>query len=213
MVREQLEARGIVDPRVLEAFRRVPREQFMAAELAAEAYEDGALPIECGQTISQPYMVGLMTQSLRLQGWERVLEIGTGSGYQAAILALLAREVYTVERHPTLQVRARLACDALGLTNIRYRTANGVMGWPEAAPFDAIVVTAGAPTVPVALLEQLGDGGRLVIPVGPMEMQSLLLILRSGDRFEHESLAECRFVPLIGEEGWPDLPRSEPARP
>jgi protein-L-isoaspartate(D-aspartate) O-methyltransferase len=158
-------------------------------------------------------MVALMTQCLRLTGSERVLEIGTGSGYQAAILALLAHKVYTVERHPALQAQARAVCTALGITNIEYRLADGVMGWPEAAPFDAIIVTAGAPTVPIALLQQLGDGGRLVIPVGPMEMQSLLLITRVGDRFDREELTECRFVPLIGDEGWPELTRSEPARP
>jgi protein-L-isoaspartate(D-aspartate) O-methyltransferase len=204
MVREQLEARGIHDPRVLAAFRRVPRERFVPPDLAAQAYEDSALPIGCDQTISQPYIVALMTQSLGIRGGERVLEIGTGSGYQAAILSLLAATVFTVERHAALQEGARQVCAQLGYGNIRFRLTQGLTGWPEEAPFEAIVVTAGAPHVPDVLLEQLADGGRMSIPVGPPEMQSLLVVTRRGDAFEHQEITGCRFVPLIGEDAWPE---------
>jgi len=204
MVREQLEARGIHDPRVLAAFRRVPRERFVPPDLAAQAYEDSALPIGREQTISQPYMVALMTQSVGLQGGERVLEIGTGSGYQAAILSRLTATVFTVERHPALQEQARRVCRELGYENIRFRLVEGVTGWPEEVPFPAIVVTAGAPRVPPALLDQLADGGRMVIPVGSPEMQSLLVVTRRDAAFEHQELTGCRFVPLVGEDGWPE---------
>jgi protein-L-isoaspartate(D-aspartate) O-methyltransferase len=204
MAREQLEARGIHDPRVLAAFRRVPRERFVPPDLAAEAYEDSALPIGHEQTISQPYMVALMTQSVGLQGGERVLEIGTGSGYQAAILSRLAATVFTVERHSALQEQARWVCRELGYENIRFRLVDGVTGWPEEASFPAIVVTAGAPRVPPVLLDQLADGGRMVIPVGSPEMQSLLVVTRRGDDFEHQEITGCRFVPLVGEDGWPE---------
>jgi protein-L-isoaspartate(D-aspartate) O-methyltransferase len=201
MVREQLEARGIHDPRVLAAFRRVPRERFVPPDLAAQAYEDSALPIGHEQTISQPYMVALMTQSVGLQGGERVLEIGTGSGYQAAILSCLAATVFTVERHSALQEQARRACRELGYENIRFRLVEGVTGWPEEVSFPAIVVTAGALRVPPVLLDQLADGGRMVIPVGSPEMQSLLVVTRRGEEFEHQEITGCRFVPLVGEDG------------
>jgi protein-L-isoaspartate(D-aspartate) O-methyltransferase len=210
MVREQLEARGIHDPRVLAAFRRVPRERFVPPDLAPEAYDDGALPIGLEQTISQPYIAALMTQSVGLQGGERVLEIGTGSGYQAALLSLLTSVVFTVERHPALQEQARQVCRELEYENIRFRLVEGVTGWAEEAPFAAIVVTAGAPRVPPVLLDQLADGGRMVIPVGPPEMQSLLVVTRRGDDFERQEITGCRFVPLVGEDGWPEPETPDP---
>lgn len=198
MVREQLIHRGIRDERVLETFRRLPRHRFVTDRELELAYGDHPLPIGQNQTISQPYIVALMTEALQLKGDEKVLDIGTGSGYQAAILAELAAAVYTVERLPALMERARLVLDDLGYTNIFYRVGDGAAGWPEESPFDAILVAAAAKTVPPALLEQLARGGRLVIPVGNSWFQDLVLVTREEDGVLHrEKLCGCRFVPLI----------------
>lgn len=204
MVAEQLQARGIRDPRVLRAMLRVPRHRFVPPELAASAYEDGPLPIGQGQTISQPYMVALMTQCLELTGTERVLEVGTGSGYQSAVLAELCRWVYTVERIPELAARAERTLRELGYHNVSVRVGDGTLGWPEEAPFEGILVTAGAPEAPPALLEQLAEGGRLVIPVGTRYSQTLQRITRRGGRLEVEEFGPCVFVPLVGRQGWPE---------
>jgi protein-L-isoaspartate(D-aspartate) O-methyltransferase len=205
MVEEQLIGRGITAPLVLRAVRLVPRERFVPPSLVGHAYEDSALPIPEGQTISQPYMVALMTQSLQLTGGERVLEVGTGSGYQAAILSRIAAEVFSVERHTALSERAREVCQELGYSNIHFRVteADEVVGWEEAAPFDGIVVTAGAPRIPEVLLRQLRDGARLVIPVGTEESQRLMVVQRQGTKFEQLMGTCCRFVPLVGTDGWP----------
>ncbi len=202
MVREQLETRGIRDRRVLDAMRRVPRERFVPEHLRERAYDDAALPVECGQTISQPYMVAKMTELLELGGGERVLEIGTGTGYQTAILALLAGHVYTIEWHLRLMLAARARLEALGIDNVTYRCGDGSRGWPEKAPFDGILVAAGAPDVPESLEQQLGIGGRLVIPVGPPAEQTLVRVVRTGEGLERQRLFPCRFVKLLGEEGW-----------
>ncbi|MBD3235959.1 MAG: protein-L-isoaspartate(D-aspartate) O-methyltransferase [Candidatus Eisenbacteria bacterium] len=202
MVEVQLEARGIRDARVLEAFRRVPRHEFVEPAMAAQAYADRPLPIGHGQTISQPYMVAIMTELLDLQPDHRVLEIGTGSGYQAAILAELARSVFTVERMPELARAARERFDRLGLDNILQRVGDGTLGWKQYAPYDRIVVTAGAPRVPASLRDQLVDGGLLVVPTGSRLGQVLELIRREGERFAHERSIACTFVPLCGAEGW-----------
>jgi len=203
MVRRDLAARGITDERVLGAVRRVRRERFVWDVDARDAYADHPLRIGEGQTISQPYMVALMTEVLKLEGPEKVLEIGTGSGYQTAILAELAREVCTVERIEALSERARGTLADLGYENIRYRVGDGTLGWPEEAPFDRIIVTAGAPSVPESLKGQLAEAGRLVIPVGGGHGQDLLIVTREGDEFRTEKGTGCIFVKLIGEEGWP----------
>ncbi len=199
MVQTQLAARGIRDTRVLEVMRRIPRHWFVPPESVHLAYEDTPLPIGCGQTISQPYIVALMTELLHLQGTEKVLEIGTGSGYQTAILAELAREVYTIELEPELLERARrILTEYLGYTHVRFRQGDGYAGWPEAAPFDAIMVTAAPPEIPSPLLEQLRIGGRMVIPVGTWD-QDLLLVVRHGPETEDvtvRSITPVRFVPL-----------------
>lgn len=202
MVEYQLRQRGIHDERVLKAFQKVPRHRFVRPQDIWYAYEDYPLPIGFGQTISQPYMVALMTELLSLQGDERVLEVGTGSGYQAAILAELAREVFTIERIPELAERARKILEELGYTNVRVVIGDGSRGIPEKAPFDAIVVTAAAPSPPEALLRQLSDGGRLVVPIGSRALQELMRYTRRGAAFEGESFGACVFVPLVGEEGW-----------
>jgi protein-L-isoaspartate(D-aspartate) O-methyltransferase len=202
MVAEQLRRRDIRDERVLAAMARVPRHLFVPAASQSEAYEDRPLPIGDGQTISQPYMVAIMTQALGLAGGERVLEIGTGSGYQTAVLAELSREVFTVERLFALFQKAENRLRNLGYENIRCRLGDGSKGWPEKAPFDGILVTAGAPGVPEALKAQLAEGGRLVIPVGSRYTQSLLRIERTGGRFAEEDITGCVFVPLVGESGW-----------
>ncbi len=209
MVVEQLERRGIRDERVLAAMRKVPRHLFVDLSLAHRAYDDHPLPIGERQTISQPYMVALMTAALELRGTERVLEIGTGSGYQAAILAELAHWVYSIERIPSLAERAERILARLGYRNISIAVGDGSLGWPEAAPFEAIIVTAGAPDVPLALLEQLQLGGRLVIPVGPPCSQTLRRVMKGEKGFQQESLASCVFVKLVGEHGWRDEERSE----
>ncbi|PIQ84531.1 MAG: protein-L-isoaspartate O-methyltransferase [Candidatus Omnitrophica bacterium CG11_big_fil_rev_8_21_14_0_20_63_9] len=203
MVKEQLQARGIVNPRVLAAFRRVPRHVFVPPQLVSEAYTDHPLPIGGGQTISQPYMVALMTERLRLQGHERVLEIGTGSGYQAAILAELALEVYSVERLPELLADVSDRLSGLGYLNVHLAAANGSLGWPERAPYDAILVTAAVPRVPQPLIEQLAEGGRMVLPVGPAQGQVLMEVHKRGGTVTEQPLIGCVFVPLIGEYGWP----------
>lgn len=202
MVRKQLESRGIRDRRVLEAMRVVPRHRFIPEARRYAAYDDMPLEIGYGQTISQPYMVGLMTQMLEVQPSDRILEIGTGSGYQAAVLALLAHEVFTVERVPELARRAQQTLYELGYDNVRVYEGDGTHGLPECAPYDGIIVTAGAPHVPQALKEQLADGGRLVCPVGPRGMQHLVRIVRRADRFCEEEGIGCIFVPLIGADGW-----------
>ncbi|MCG8472541.1 MAG: protein-L-isoaspartate(D-aspartate) O-methyltransferase [Desulfobacterales bacterium] len=202
MVRRQVEARGISDPRVLEVMRQVPRHRFVSEALMDRAYGDFPLPIGEKQTISQPFIVAEMTQALSLTGSERVLELGTGSGYQAAVLSRLVYRVYTIERIHTLYARARRAFDDLRYFNIVSRFSDGTTGWPEEGPFDAIIVTAGGPEVPVHLTDQLTDGGRLVMPVGGVDTQDLLRITRAGDELIKENMGKCRFVPLIGEHGW-----------
>jgi protein-L-isoaspartate(D-aspartate) O-methyltransferase len=198
LLARRLAAQGIRDPRVLEAMARLPRERFVPPTLAGEADEDWPLPIGSGQTISQPYVVGFMTEQLALQGDERVLEIGTGSGYQTAILALLAREVFSIEIRPELAERAReILLDELRLENVRLRTGDGTLGWPEAAPFDGILGAAAAPEVPPALVDQLAPGGRLILPVGVGEGQILRLVERGRDGVKIEAdLLPVRFVPL-----------------
>lgn len=192
----------IADKRVVEAMRRVPREAFVSAELYHAAYEDRPLSIGFGQTISQPFIVALMVQALELRGDEKVLELGTGSGYEAAILAELAQKVVTVECIPELAESAKKVLDELGYTNIEVYVAGKTLGWPEGAPYDAIIVSAGAPAVPQALIQQLAWNGRMVIPVGSRWQQDLLKItkLRKGNRTEN--LGGCYFVPLIGEGAW-----------
>ncbi len=209
MVERQLAKRGIAEERVLQAFREVPREEFVPPNLAEFAYRDSPLPIGDGQTISQPYIVAVTMEALALRGDERVLEVGTGSGYAAAVLSRLARDVFTIERHESLanQARARLA--KLGFDNVEVLHGDGTLGWPERAPFDAIAVAAGGPEVPKALRAQMAIGGRLVIPVGPDESSQILVrVTKIGpDEFREEPLTEVRFVPLIGAEGWPDEQR------
>lgn len=202
MMEEQLVSRGIRDAKVLEAMGHVPRHEFVDPGMVAQAYEDHPLNIGSKQTISQPYIVALMTEALRLQGGEKVLEIGTGSGYQTAVLAEICRQVFTIERIATLSNRARGTLYRLGYVNVTLRIGDGTAGWPEAAPFDGILVTAAAPLIPPPYLRQLPDGGRLVIPRGEIERQELVRITRKGDKFSEEILGECRFVKLIGEHGW-----------
>lgn len=202
MVRRQVEGRGISDPRVLEVMCQVPRHLFVSEALRERAYGDFPLPIGEKQTISQPFIVAEMTQALGLTGTERVLELGTGSGYQAAILSRLVYRVYTIERIHTLFMRARKVFDELRYFNIVPRFSDGTTGWPEEGPYDAIIVTAGAPEIPMHLTEQLADGGRLVMPVGGADTQDLLRITRVGDELVKENMGKCRFVPLIGEFGW-----------
>ena len=200
MVKYQIEARGIKDRRVIEAMRKVPRHLFVPPEYRDAAYEDRPLPIGEGQTISQPYIVALMTEALGLKGGERVLEIGTGSGYQAAILAELAGEVYTIEIVPSLAKRAEELLRDLGYDNIHVSQGDGSFGWPEAAPFDAIILTCAAPRVPERLLEQLKDKGRMVLPLGRDPFfQSLVLIIKDGDEFEQRMITGVVFVPMTGE--------------
>jgi protein-L-isoaspartate(D-aspartate) O-methyltransferase len=204
MVSEHLLARGIRDAAVIRAMREVPREAFLPPEMERFAYDDGPLPIEAGQTISQPYIVAYMIEALELLGRERVLEIGTGSGYAAAVLSRCAAEVFTVERIAILAQSAATRLQALGHRNVTVHLGDGTMGWPEHAPYDAVVVTAGAPEVPDELLQQLAPGGRLVIPVGPTpHLQDLVRVRKDAQgRFRREELCPVRFVPLIGEQGW-----------
>jgi protein-L-isoaspartate(D-aspartate) O-methyltransferase len=204
MVERQIAARGVRDRRVLEAMREVPRDRFVEPALAGRSYDDVPLSIGSGQTISQPYIVAVMCESLGLVGSERVLEIGTGSGYGAAVLGRLAREVYTIERHPELAERAAARLAGLGFINVHVAVGDGTLGLPERAPYEAIVVTAAGPKVPAALLDQLEIGGRLVIPVGDeTERQRLLRIdRRSQTHFHSTDLGGVAFVPLVGAEGW-----------
>jgi protein-L-isoaspartate(D-aspartate) O-methyltransferase len=202
MVREQIARRGVSDPRVLEAMRAVPRERFVPPARADQAYADRAVSIGLGQTISQPYMVAVMTEALRVSPGDRVLEIGTGSGYQSAVLAALGAHVISVERHEALADLARQRLAALGVTSVTVVVGDGTEGHAAGAPYQAILVTAGAPHVPAALREQLVDGGRLVIPVGPAAHQELLVIQRDGDRYTESAREGCVFVPLIGRDGW-----------
>jgi protein-L-isoaspartate(D-aspartate) O-methyltransferase len=206
MVQDQIMARGVSDRRVLDAMLKTPRHIFVQEAMAAQAYSDSPLPVGEKQTISQPYIVALMTELLELTGTEKVLEIGTGSGYQTAILASLADRVYTVERIRTLALRARKCLDSLRMFNIMLRINDGEgspVGWEEEAPFDAIIVTAGAPAIPDVLTSQLAIGGRLVIPVGNASEQRLLKIIKKEDgALETFASVGCRFVPLIGKQGW-----------
>jgi protein-L-isoaspartate(D-aspartate) O-methyltransferase len=215
MIAEHLAARGISDPRLLEAFLAVPREHFVPEREAHLAYGDAPLALGEGQTISQPYIVALTVEALRLQGEERVLEVGTGSGYAAAVLGLLAREVITIERLPSLARAAAARLAELGLTNVHVERGDGSLGWPAGAPYDAIAVAASSPSVPMALLEQLTIGGRLVIPVGLDEKsQSLVLVVREGPTdYREEPLGHVRFVPLVGAQGWPDAAAAAEHRP
>ncbi|MCA1961397.1 MAG: protein-L-isoaspartate(D-aspartate) O-methyltransferase [Desulfomonile sp.] len=204
MVQQQLVARGISDRAVLSAMREVPRHLFVDQALLDEAYDDNPLPIGNGQTISQPYMVAIMTELLDLTGKERVLEIGTGSGYQAAVLSRLCQWVFTVERIARLSERARKIIQECGYDNITFLVGDGSRGWPDAAPFDGIIVTAGAPKIPNVLVEQLADGGRLVIPVGDRFSQTLKRVVKIDDRTRVENHTGCRFVDLVGTHGWSD---------
>ena len=204
MVQRQLRARQIDDPRVLAAMCTVPRHLFLDPDRRPDAYADRALPTRAGQTISQPYMVAAMTEQLRLTSTDRVLEIGTGSGYQSAVLALLSQHVISIERRTELADGARHVLDTLGFTNVTIHTGDGTLGWPDAAPFDAILVTAGAPEPPAALIDQLADRGRMVIPIGNRDTQSLLTLTRRGDHLDRRFTTDCRFVPLVGQQGWPE---------
>ena len=202
MVEEQLVRRGITDARVLEAMRKVPRHLFVEEALRDRAYGDHPLPIGEGQTISQPYIVGIMTQLLHLTGTEKVLEIGSGSGYQTAVLAELARRVCSVERIASLAARARATLEAMGYTNVWVRTADGTFGWPDEAPFDRILVSAAAPAVPEPLFDQLVEGGRMVLPVGDPFAQTLTVVDRVGGEKKISADSGCVFVKLIGKYGW-----------
>ncbi len=208
MVKTQLKKRGISNSRVLEAFKRVPRHHFVPKDLADQAYADGPLPIGKSQTISQPYMVAIMTQSAEIVPGNRVLEIGSGSGYQCAILAELGAEVYTIERVPALGKQARETLRRLNYQDIHTRAGNGTLGWAEEAPFDAILITAGAPEIPQPLLDQLAIGGRLVVPLEEDYSQVLYIVRRSQEGFHRERGERCTFVPLIGKHGWKKDPRA-----
>src|SRR5205085_3246651 len=214
MVAHQIQERGVRSAAVARAMREVPREEFMSEEMREFAYADSPLPIGEGQTISQPYIVAYMTEALELEGGERVLEVGTGSGYAAAVLARIAGEVYTIERHPSLARSAEEILAKLGYDNVRVIVGDGTKGWPERAPYDAIVVAAGGHEVPPALKGQLAVGGRLVIPIGPAPReQRLVRVTRlDAERFEEEDLGGVRFVPLIGEQGWPEDRELRPRR-
>ena len=203
MVKEQIQARGVSDERVMQAMLEVPRHRFVSAGQRVLAYEDQPLPIGYGQTISQPYIVAFMIEALGVTGRDRVLEIGTGSGYAAAVLSRIAAEVFSIETVAPLAEGARKTIKELGYDNVRLRTGDGTKGWSEASPFDGILVSAGAPVVPESLVNQLSPGGRLVIPVGDRVDQSLKRLIRAPDgKLLEENLAIVRFVPLIGDEGW-----------
>jgi protein-L-isoaspartate(D-aspartate) O-methyltransferase len=202
MVDEQIVPRGVTDRAVVAAMRKVPRHLFVDEGFRERAYGDHPLPIGEGQTISQPAIVAIMTQALRLLGHEKVLEVGTGSGYQAAVLAEIVQRVFSVERLVGIHRRSRAVLDSLGYHTVMTRVSDGTWGWDDEAPFDAVIVTAGAPSVPERLTRQLAEGGRLVIPVGGSECQTLLRITRTGDTMTREELGGCVFVPLIGKDGW-----------
>jgi protein-L-isoaspartate(D-aspartate) O-methyltransferase len=205
MVRKQIVARGIHDPLVLAAMERVPRHLFVSEALMDQAYGDFPLPIGEQQTISQPYIVAEMTQALALAPGDRVLEIGTGSGYQAAVLAEIVSRVYTIERIYTLYARTRKLFDRLQYHNIVTRYSDGTTGWSDESPFDAIIVTAGAPRIPDVLVRQLAVGGRMVLPVGNAHTQELVWLVKTDQGIEQQNLGGCRFVKLVGEQGWKDV--------
>jgi len=202
MVEKQVRKRGIISPRVLQAMLAVPRHCFVPAAFQCEAYQDKPLPIGEGQTISQPFMVAAMTEALGLSGNQRVLEVGTGSGYQAAVLSVLAAEVFSVESRPALALAAQQRLERLGYRNVHVHTGDGSAGLAEGAPYDAILVAAAAPSIPPLLTGQLREGGRLVIPVGTQENQELLLVHRRNGTVHSRVLLDCRFVPLLGRHGW-----------
>jgi protein-L-isoaspartate(D-aspartate) O-methyltransferase len=209
-VRSCIEGRGISAPRVLEVMRRIPRELFVDSHVPLQVvYGDHPLSIACGQTISQPYMVAWMTDELRLEPGDRVLEVGTGSGYQTAILASLVDRVYTMEYHAPLSKQAQERLRSLSLVNVQYRTGDGSLGWPEAAPFDKICVTAGAPGIPAALKEQMAEGGIMVLPTGSRMIQDLVRVMRLGHYYQVDSLGKCRFVELRGQQGWDGSPAGD----
>jgi protein-L-isoaspartate(D-aspartate) O-methyltransferase len=202
MVETQIAARGVRDERVLSAMREVPRHLFVPESYQTEAYNDSPLPIGKGQTISQPYIVAVMTELLRLMPTDKVLEIGSGSGYQAAILGKLAQTVVTVERIPEVAEIARANLARVGITNVTMATGNGTIGYPEGAPFDGILITAATPSVPAPLIDQMSEGGRLVAPVGSRDLQELVRLTRQGERITRELFGGVVFVPLLGEHGW-----------
>lgn len=204
MVSAQLRSRGISDERVLEAMARVPRHEFVAEEYREQAYEDHPVPIGEGQTLSQPYIVAIMLEALELKGSDKVLEVGTGSGYQTALLAELARDVYSIERHAALTHTAENLLQQLGYRNVKVIVGDGSQGWADEAPFDAIIVSAAAPRIPPALFEQLSERGRMILPVGPAHAQELQFVRKVDGRAVVISLEGCRFVPLIGGQGYPD---------
>jgi protein-L-isoaspartate(D-aspartate) O-methyltransferase len=202
MVSDQIERRGVKDARVLEAMRQIPRHLFVPQDMREMAYDDGPMPIGQGQTISQPYIVALMTSLLRLQGHEKVLEIGTGSGYQAAVLAYLAKSVHSLERIPELAAHAKKTLESIGIMNVTIHLCDGSIGWQAEAPYHGIIVTAAAPSVPDHLLQQLCNDGHLVIPVGPRLTQDLQVWTKKGNQFKEENVIPVAFVPLRGECGW-----------
>ena len=205
---ERLRAQGILNERVLEVMGRIPRHGFIEEQLWDQAYANHPLPIDEGQTISQPYIVALMTEALELQETDRVLEIGTGSGYQTAILAGLAATVYTVERSRALYESARRRLEGVGYSNVYYKLGDGTLGWEEFSPYEAIIATGAAPNVPPALLRQLGEGGRMILPVGDRQVQRLWWIQRHGEERNQRELCYCSFLPLVGKEGWPEEERT-----
>jgi protein-L-isoaspartate(D-aspartate) O-methyltransferase len=202
MVRDQVEARGVEDRRVLDAMREIPRHLFIPDEFGAAAYHDRPLPIGSGQTISQPYIVGLMTSLLELKQNDKVLEIGAGSGYQAAILSKLARSVITVERLPEIASKAKGMMQRLGISNVNVVVGDGTLGYAPDAPYDGIIITAASPDIPRPLVDQLADTGSLVAPVGPRDLQQLVRIRKQGDRISRETFGGVVFVPLLGCHGW-----------
>jgi len=204
MVRRQLRARGIGDEGVLTAFGRVPRERFLPADRIGEAYGDHPVPIGFGQTISQPYVVALMVQELQPQAHHRILDVGAGSGYQTALLAWLARRVYAIERIEALTEKMMATLDRLNIRNVTTCTGDGSLGWPEEAPFDGIICGAGAPEVPPPWIDQLADGGRIVLPVGGQDFQTLMVVEKAGDKVRRREICDVRFVRLIGRQGWPE---------
>ncbi len=204
MVSEQLEKRGISDRRVLDAMRIVPRDRFIPPDLRDHAYDDGPLPIGEAQTISQPYMVALTCEAAQLSGTEKVLEIGTGSGYEAAVLSRLAAQVFTIESLPHLYDRARIILQSIGAHNVSVRLGDGSLGWPEEAPFDAIIISAAMPGIPTGLLPQLKPEGRLIGPIGEEELQTLIRLSRKSGHWQEEYFGECRFVKMTGKHGFPD---------
>lgn len=203
MVRQQIAARGIKDPRVIEAMKWVPRDRFFPKAIESHAFDDAAAPIGCGQTISQPYIVALMTEALQVDPDHRVLEIGTGSGYQTAILSKIVREVFTVERHKLLLDQAFERLTRLGIRNVHFHFGDGSLGWPQHAPYDRVIITAGTPKVAEQIFDQLTDGGICVAPVGPLDEQHLIQFTKQGSRILCKQLCEVKFVPLVGEGGWP----------